>query len=244
MLDVRSSGVDSRQGRWGRSARRLLLLAAPLLMGACAGAWGRLNAIPDCPGGTELAQTQHRRGLGCYRNDVPDGPFVFFDEQGNVSARAEFKKGKMDGRVTAYYPDGHVKFVTEMRAGKMEGRLVVYRDDGSIRKIATNLHGVLEGPYEERRADGSPVMRGQFSHGLKQGKWTYWSARGAKPQTFEYDRGHAVTPLLEIQRLPDDAGTPDAGHASAASDAGAANDAGSASDAGADAAPDAGDAAP
>ncbi len=219
--------------------RLLLLLAAPFFVGACAGAWGRLNAIPDCPGGTEMAETQHREGVGCYRNGAPDGPFVFFDDDGHVTARMTFKSGKMEGRVTFYYPDGHVKFVTNMHQGKMEGRLVVYRDDGSIRKIATHRHGVLDGPYEERRADGSPVVRGQFAGGLKQGKWSSWSARGVKPRTLEFDHGRAVIPLLEIHRLPEDAGAP------SVSDAGApVDDGGSVSEAGADAAQDIGDAAP
>ncbi len=216
-----------------------LLFVAPVVIGGCAGAFRRLDSIPACSSGTELRETQHQRGIGCYRDGVPDGPFVFFDEQDYVEMRAKFSKGKLDGRVTAYYPDGHVKFVTLMRAGKMEGRLVVYRDDGSIRKIATHRHGVLDGPYEERRADGSPVMRGQFSRGLEQGKWRFWSARGARPQTWQFDRGRALIPLLEIRRLPDDAGAP------GPSDAGVPDASLGVPDAGAtEAGPEAGDAAP
>jgi len=205
------------------------MLAAPLLVGACASMFRRVHALPDCPSGTEMAETQHGQGVGCYRDGAPDGPFVFFDEHGNVASQAQFKNGKLEGRTTFYYPDGHVKFTTAMRAGNMQGRLVVYRDDGSIRKIATHRQGVLDGPYEERRADGAPVVRGTFSRGLKQGRWTYWSARGARPRTFEFDRGRAAVPLLEIRRLPDDGGAPvaaDVGRAPATPEAGTPVDAG------------------
>lgn len=184
------------------NARALLLLAAPLLFGACAGAFRRAQSLPDCPSGTELAQTQHRAGVGCYRDGVPDGPFVFFDDQAHVIARTTFHDGVMNGRIVTYYPDGHVRFTTAVRKGKLEGRLVVYRDDGSIEKIATHHHGVLDGPYEERRADGSPVMRGRYSRGLQQGTWSYWSARGARPRTFRFEHGHVVIPPPEPPRTP------------------------------------------
>lgn len=145
---------------------------------------------------------------GRYSNDLRDGFFKEYDENGRLLATAKWIEGeKQEDAVELvklevlkdYYPDGSVKTLQTYRNGIPQGVRREYDKDGNIvagylyedgQKVAegiTREDGVRDGPWTEFYSNGQLRAEGKYLDGLKVGEWVYYHPNGKVEQTGTYD---------------------------------------------------------
>jgi antitoxin component YwqK of YwqJK toxin-antitoxin module len=81
---------------------------------------------------------------GTYANDRFEGDVIYY-EKGVVIARRSFKKGKLNGKRTEYYPNGNIKYYFTHKDDKFHGLAESFYEDGTI-KSRTVWKDDKEGP--------------------------------------------------------------------------------------------------
>ena len=69
----------------------------------------------------------------------------YFDQNDRLKHRAEFKKGKMHGKVLYYYDDGVPRLFLFYRKGELHGKITTYHPNGGIEWVKGYKNGALNG---------------------------------------------------------------------------------------------------
>lgn len=96
----------------------------------------------------------HKRSEGLMVNGREWGEWKFWDHDGHLMEKADFKSGERDGHVVIYYDNGQAEH------------------DGYIRRGAQD--SVMHSFYR----NGKPMEQGSYIKGVKHGAWSYWYADG------------------------------------------------------------------
>ncbi len=149
---------------------------------------------------------------GKYSNDLKDGFFKEYDENGRLVATTKWVEGEKQENAAElvrlevlkdYYPDGSVKTLQTYRNNVPQGVRREYDENGNITagylydngiKVAegiTREDGVRDGAWKMFYKDGSLRAEGTYDNGLKTGPWVYYHPNGKVEQKGEYDgKGH------------------------------------------------------
>lgn len=76
-----------------------------------------------------------------YKDGMIDGPFMSFDEQGNLIREVVYVAGKMEGECSVYYPDGTLMEHSTYKNGQLDGEVQKYYPSGVVREISTFENG-------------------------------------------------------------------------------------------------------
>ncbi len=115
---------------------------------------------------------------------LPDGPVSSYKEGRLVSA-AEFKKGKLDGKMLVYNENGLAVQHSRFGDDRLNGLSVFYDDRGLLIMKANFFNGRLHGlmtVYEEGK------MQAQFSYvsGVKEGQSVHYNLKTGRPSGIEH----------------------------------------------------------
>lgn len=145
---------------------------------------------------------------GNYSNDLKDGFFKEYDEEGKLLATAKWIEGeKQEDAVELvklevakdYYPDGSVMTMQTFRNGvaqgvrrdyDLEGNIVsgaFYQDGEKVGEGITLKDGVRDGEWKEFYNNGALKAEGKYDNGLKVGTWKYYHPNGQLEQTGKFD---------------------------------------------------------
>lgn len=146
---------------------------------------------------------------GKYTNDLRDGYFKEYDEDGRLLATTKWVEGEKQENATElvrlevlkdYYPDGSIKTLQTYRNGvphgvrreyDREGNITagyLYDDGGKVAEGITREDGVKEGEWKHFFKDGFLRAEGKYNDGKKVGKWVYYHPNGKIEQTGNYDQ--------------------------------------------------------
>lgn len=145
---------------------------------------------------------------GNFSNDLKDGYFKEYDEDGKLIATSKWIEGeKQEDAVELvrlevakdYYPDGSVKTMQTYRNGvaqgvrrdyDQEGNIVsgaLYQDGEKVGEGITLEDGVRDGDWKEFYNNGALKAEGVYDEGTKVGTWKYYHPNGQLEQTGRFD---------------------------------------------------------
>ncbi len=145
---------------------------------------------------------------------LKDGTYKVFYKDGGLKEKAEYKKGKLEGKRRLYYKNDQLFIEETHKDGKFHGPYKKYYKDGTLKEEGqydqNDLTGVWKYYYKsgqlEERVNykegeehgsfkayyevGSLKTKGQFKHGKKSGNWQYYYPSGTLQVKGKYEEGY------------------------------------------------------
>lgn len=137
------------------------------------------------PGGKPMAQ-------GRYVDQRKDSVWSYFDEQGALRRKEEFRNGTLHGDRISYYADGRVAEHDRYRNGMLHGQQQAWFADGSPRNEARYEDGVANGTMTFYYPGGKKEIEGRMLDGDRDGAWIYYNKDGTVQMQVLYSRGKLV----------------------------------------------------
>jgi antitoxin component YwqK of YwqJK toxin-antitoxin module len=135
-----------------------------------------------------------RDGRFYQRNHIkPFSGVAYTDyDNGKRKSRAEFKDGKLDGKVTQWHRTGEKESVVNYKAGVKTGSELHWYPTGD-KKLGINYdtQGLATGICREWYEDGQPKSEGIFEAGKEQGLHKWYFKNGQVDQSVEFVDGKA-----------------------------------------------------
>jgi len=103
------------------------------------------------------------------------GEWVYYHENTkNVMTREHYVNGKLQGKVTTYYPNGKITQETTYKNGTKEGEDNYYSPEGILLKKLLYKEDQLQGSALYYDAYGNVVIEGFYKDDRKHGLWKYY----------------------------------------------------------------------
>jgi len=130
------------------------------------------KATATCPAGTrQVGQgPPNDSEIACVKSvngqDVKDGPYVLFRDDGSKMMQGEYHDGKQNGEWTMWYDNGQTKSVDHYKDGVQDGEHVGWYTNGKI------------------------AAQGMYKDGMREGVWKRWDPNGFKnwEETYKDDK--------------------------------------------------------
>ena len=130
------------------------------------------KAAPTCPPGTKQvgAGPPNDSEIECVKTvngqDVKEGPFVIYHDDGSKMLQGEYHDGKQTGEWTRWYDNGQKASVDHYKDGVQDGEHTGWYTDGKIAAI------------------------GMYRDGKRDGVWKRWDPQGFKnwEETYKDDK--------------------------------------------------------
>jgi len=108
-------------------------------------------------------------------NKLYEGQWTYYHKGSKtVMAVENYKKGKLDGKRSVFYPDGKPAEETIYKNGLREGIYKKYAEKGAVLEEAVYKNGEFHGLAVYKAPDGSIVAKGNFKNGKKDGYWEFF----------------------------------------------------------------------
>ena len=129
----------------------------------------------------------------CYmKNNLQNGKCNEYNENGTLSAVAEWKDGLQHGASIFYDLNGKVLSKGEFKKGAKTGRWTSFGENGKVSAEVNYSYkddmGFLEGPATYYHSNGILQATGQYVNKCKEGLWKYYDENGkiASEETYVY----------------------------------------------------------
>ncbi len=108
-------------------------------------------------------------------NKLREGPWKYYHRGSKTVMTLEnYKKGKLDGVRTVYYPAGGIVDETIYKNGIKEGVYKKYSEKGIVLENSFFKKGEYEGAATYKDPNDMVVAKGVFKNGKKIGKWQFY----------------------------------------------------------------------
>ena len=78
--------------------------------------------------------------IGALKNGRPDGKWVGYHENGQLSWKGEYQNGELEGQVVSYHDNGQLDSKGDYKRSKREGTWVYFSEDGSKIKFLSGVY--------------------------------------------------------------------------------------------------------
>lgn len=134
---------------------------------------------------------------GQFKDDIPEGKFVFYYKDGSVKAVNQYQNKGKDSYAATYYPNGKVMSYGKYVEKKKDSTWTYFDDQGNLSSTEEYADGALNGkvtvyyPYKPGITEGSPRILEQtiYKDGLKHGPWARYTETGKKLAEGQYELG-------------------------------------------------------
>lgn len=113
---------------------------------------------------------------GLYSNQEKDSTWTYYNAQGRLVGREEFRSGKKEGPSVNYYPTGKIAESLHYEEGKKAGEWRQYYESGEPMAKGIYLDGSLHGPATYFFSSGKTRLKGSYVRGLMDGNWYHFDA--------------------------------------------------------------------
>jgi len=103
------------------------------------------------------------QSIGNFVNDLEDGEFVRYYEDGAIEEKVHYKAGEFHGAYEYFYKDGTLKQSCTYLQNKIEGILTNYYPDGKTKEEVTLKNGTEDGPFKEYYMNGQISTEGSYT---------------------------------------------------------------------------------
>lgn len=146
--------------------------------------WQRSNQKLNGP-----SQRWYRSGelqwQGLYRDDLLHGDGQLFAKSGQLLNKAEYEKGKREGKTLYYFRDESrkelISKIENYKADRLHGTSNQFYRDGSIQSSTPYHDGLRNGEAKQFRSNGAPYTTATFKSDLQEGTTTTFFIEGKKP---------------------------------------------------------------
>ncbi len=111
---------------------------------------------------------------------VFDGESNHYHENGQLSYRQVYVKGKRDGPCWEYYPNGTLKSEGQHKDDEQDGVWKYYHENGTLQLQLTFIKGRKSGPAKFYHPNGRVSSEGSYRLDYFDGVWTNYSETGVK----------------------------------------------------------------
>jgi len=126
---------------------------------------------------------------GLYRSMQKDSVWLFFDEEGLLTATETYASGKKTGTWKVYYPGKGVSEETTWKNDRREGPYRQYFEDGKKKFEATYRNDTFEGPCTMFHPNGKIWFTGTYTEGLQEGTWIFNNENGVRDSVRQFRHG-------------------------------------------------------
>jgi antitoxin component YwqK of YwqJK toxin-antitoxin module len=154
---------------------------------------------------------------GNFKNDLEEGEWKSYYENGNAKDIGNYTAGKMNGKWEGFFPNGVRQYqgqwtiyqgtdkeaqkwkelykmpdsTNTSKTGDIKTGAWSYWTEKGIpdRKETYNTKGELNGPSEDYNANGKVTTKGSYKNGKPDGKWEYYFPFGGPMRTCNYIEG-------------------------------------------------------
>lgn len=130
-----------------------------------------LGNIPDGEV-KELDEANKIKAVSHYKNNKLHGPFIRYDESGDMISREEYVNGLLEGpaEYVSYSKSGFLHTKCTYKNACLEGERIVLQKDGTLREREFYQNGLLSGTCCYYYPDGSLECKATFQDGKFQGE--------------------------------------------------------------------------
>lgn len=113
-----------------------------------------------------------------YVDDVVDGEFIRFYENGDTLTVAKMKKGIYHGYFREYYPENKLMQSYQHKDGKISGRFLTYFESGVLKEEVYFKDNFEDGPFVEYHETGKKSFEGIYYKGKERGELLKYDEAG------------------------------------------------------------------
>lgn len=120
-------------------------------------------------------QKKNKVSEGKVVNKMYEGEWKYYHQNAtSIMTLENYKKGKLQGLRTVYYPDGTIAEETNYRDGIKEGTYKKYTVKGIVLEETNYKNGEFNGSTIYRDPLGNVVAKGNYVNGRKSGNWKFY----------------------------------------------------------------------
>lgn len=120
-------------------------------------------------------QKKNKVSEGKVVNKMYEGEWKYYHQNAtSIMTLENYKKGKLQGLRTVYYPDGTIAEETNYNNGIKEGAYKKYTVKGVVLEETNYKNGEFNGPTVYRDPLGNVVAKGNYLNGKKSGSWKFY----------------------------------------------------------------------
>tara|TARA_B100000700_G_scaffold331808_1_gene469296 strand:+ start:26481 stop:27428 length:948 start_codon:yes stop_codon:yes gene_type:complete len=113
-----------------------------------------------------------------YKNGVPHGKWLWFNEEGGRDTLRLYKDSLLNGKSRAWHVNGEVFYDKEFKNGKKTGVWRSWYDDKKNRSLSEYNEDLLHGTVAEWYSNGVLSKLTHYSEGKRNGTASKWSPKG------------------------------------------------------------------
>ena len=114
--------------------------------------------------------------IGHWKDDKQNGVFYFYDKEGILVDKANFKDGMRNGLTEQFYEKtGKKRVKGEYRDNLKIGEWVQYYKNGNLQAKVNYIDDELNGEYKEYYENRKLKIEGKYKNNLPEGEWRYYS---------------------------------------------------------------------
>uniref|UniRef100_A0A6C0EAK5 Uncharacterized protein n=1 Tax=viral metagenome TaxID=1070528 RepID=A0A6C0EAK5_9ZZZZ len=76
-----------------------------------------------------------------WQNDVKNGKYLSWNEDGGLIKKCVYKNGKLDGKYMEFYNDGRAKKICNYKNGVFDGKYIAYNEHGGVMMKCEYVNG-------------------------------------------------------------------------------------------------------
>ena len=124
-----------------------------------------------------------------FKNNIPDGVFISYYQNGNIGQNSFLLNGKLVTEVFEYYPNGNMKTKAHYIDGKLNGELIIYYENGNIKEKTFTIDEKLSGDAFEYYPSGKLRNKSFFKNGKREGESLTYYENGKLKKKILYKNG-------------------------------------------------------
>ncbi len=130
----------------------------------------------QCPEATELQWGQRLDAVEhwCQAGGVMNGPYVRTFTEGKVAIRGGYRNNKPDGEWVWWSASGQMVARGRYQVGKMSDRWSWWHENGQLKQTGEFSDGRQSGSWPSWHDNGQKAEEGLYLNGAKDGVWGYW----------------------------------------------------------------------
>lgn len=111
------------------------------------------------------------KATGIYENDLKDGNWKFFNEEGKLDFESEYSNDLKNGEFIIYYKSGAVKSKSIFINDTLQGKENSFFENGKLQSEGEYVNGLKNGLVLYYDSLGNKHIEENYNNGQKQGKW-------------------------------------------------------------------------
>jgi antitoxin component YwqK of YwqJK toxin-antitoxin module len=126
------------------------------------------------------------KSIGNYKDDLPEGTFTYFNEDGTIKAKSIFSDGAKRISFTNFYSLGIIKSEGTYYNKKKDGEWRYYAETKTLLAIENYKSGLKEGLWKNFYRSGKIALEAYYLSDLKSGMWKYYFPDGQIKSVINY----------------------------------------------------------